>query len=51
MACFRCDGTGELCNLCGESPTDCGCSVEDVEDFNGCSDQYDECPDCEGTGE
>ncbi len=39
--CFRCDGTGLLCNICGESEHVCHC-----EEF----DWYD-CEDCEGTGE
>ena len=40
--CFRCDGTGELCNICGES--DLACQCEDG--FDG----YD-CEDCNGSGE
>ncbi len=39
--CFRCDGTGELCNICGESELACSCEEFDVYD----------CDDCEGTGE
>jgi hypothetical protein len=42
--CFRCDGTGLLCNFCGESSAvHCDCSVEGEEDFF-------ECEDCGGTG-
>ena len=40
--CFRCDGTGEICSICGESGEACGC--EEDERFEGC-------PDCGGTGE
>ena len=40
--CFRCDGNGKLCNVCGESERACKCD----EGF----DPY-ECPDCNGKGE
>lgn len=29
--CFRCDGAGELCDVCGESPDACICLEEDSE--------------------
>lgn len=35
--CFRCDGTGELCNSCGESAYICECDVE----------VFYPCPDCQ----
>lgn len=38
--CFRCNGTGLLCNVCGEPECDCGCEEPDVS----------ECEDCGGTG-
>ena len=40
--CQRCDGTGEICNTCGESEPACGC---DDDDADIC-----QCPDCKGTG-
>ena len=36
--CFRCDGTKELCNVCGESARACQCSEEEQNFY--------ECPDC-----
>lgn len=39
--CFRCDGSGEICNVCGETEAICRCEDE-FEDG--------ECPDCGGTG-
>ena len=44
--CFRCDGTGQLCEGCGESESICdGLCDEEVAAFS----HYD-CPDCNGTG-
>ena len=37
---FTCDGTGKMCNICGESEVCCGCDDEDLGD----------CTDCDGTG-
>jgi hypothetical protein len=46
--CFRCDGTGNLCNGCGESENVCiGDCGEDPDELCG----HDDCPDCKGTGE
>ena len=39
--CFRCDGTGGVCNICGESERACGCGDETA---------IVECSDCKGTG-
>jgi hypothetical protein len=30
--CFICDGHGELCDVCGESPEACECDEDDPED-------------------
>lgn len=38
--CFRCDGTGEVCDVCGEAEGACECEEFDTG----------ECPDCEGGG-
>ena len=38
--CFRCDGTGTICNECGESEGACKCDAMSLDD----------CPDCKGTG-
>jgi hypothetical protein len=46
--CFRCDGTGELCNGCGESAAHCVDSCPDED--NGLAVGFYECPDCKGTG-
>lgn len=34
--CFRCDGTGRLCDICGESPTACRCSPPTFSDCQDC---------------
>jgi hypothetical protein len=39
--CFRCDGTGEICDVCGEAPGACRCG-EDA--------SYSPCDSCKGTG-
>jgi hypothetical protein len=39
--CFRCNGSGELCDTCGEALSVCGCGEEQ---------NIGECPDCKGTG-
>ena len=39
--CFRCDGPGGVCNICGESERACGCGDETA---------IVECSDCKGTG-
>jgi len=41
MNCFPCDGTGLICNCCGES--ELGCECEDEQDLQ-------ECPYCGGEG-
>ena len=33
LVCFFCDGSGEICNICGESPEACECSVEDIQEY------------------
>lgn len=38
--CFVCDGSGQKCNICGESEAVCGCDELDMDD----------CGDCYGTG-
>jgi hypothetical protein len=45
--CFRCDGTAELCNGCGESAAHC---TDNCPDDDGNEQGYYECPDCKGTG-
>jgi hypothetical protein len=42
--CFRCDGTGKICDVCGESPLACECDECD----GGCV--ASDCEDCGGTG-
>lgn len=50
--CFRCDGDGQICNICGESKAACGCASEDIKAYvDEHGDQFDECPDCEGSGQ
>lgn len=44
--CFRCDGTGKLCNVCGEAPATCRCDGTDVDN----DEQWYACDDCGGTG-
>lgn len=38
--CFMCDGSGQMCNICGEAEPVCSCEKLDFRD----------CEDCEGTG-
>jgi len=38
--CFLCDGSGNHCNLCGESARVCECEADD----------WNECQSCNGTG-
>lgn len=38
--CFICDGTGEMCNSCGEAEGTCDCGDYD----------FQECANCAGTG-
>lgn len=40
--CVRCDGTGKICDTCGESEKACGCA----DDFK----LFSNCEDCKGTG-
>lgn len=42
--CFRCDGTGLICDVCGESETACQCASE------GDDQSFSDCEDCNGTG-
>jgi hypothetical protein len=42
--CFRCDGTGLICDTCGESEAVCGCLK------SGLSESFSDCTDCTGTG-
>ena len=41
VGCFRCDGTGLICDICGESEAACHRHEED-----GQTATYSECPDC-----
>lgn len=41
--CFLCDGTGQMCNVCGESQKACSCPED--EPFDGF-----DCTSCNGTG-
>lgn len=43
--CFRCDGTGRLCDICGESPKACCCEKDGIGDPT-----YSDCQDCGGKG-
>lgn len=43
--CFRCDGTGRICDCCGESDAACSCEREGL----GLPARSD-CDDCKGTG-
>ena len=52
--CFSCDGTGEMCAICGESPNACICSTQEIQEFekeNNREGHWDNCDDCLGTGE
>lgn len=51
--CFGCDGTGILCDICGESPKECKCTEAQVAEFcmGDSREQYIECEDCGGSGE
>lgn len=47
MACkikrhYDCDGTGKVCDNCGESEESCGCDDDDQDPVN--------CEGCDGTG-
>jgi hypothetical protein len=49
--CFRCDGTGKICNICGESEKACSCDATEIEEHEADGfDQFDDCEDCKGTG-
>jgi len=47
-SCFRCDGTGQICNICGESETACACSAADVLSHMERTglEHFSECEDC-----
>jgi len=42
--CFLCDGTGQICDICGESATACECLNDGLEPT------FSECEACLGTG-
>lgn len=46
--CFQCDGTGQMCNVCGNSRACCEGRADDecVE-----ADDYEPCDNCEGAGQ
>mgnify|MGYP003386775501 CR=1 FL=1 len=46
--CFNCNGTGSLCNTCGEAEDACGCSNED--EYDDEDQDFVDCEECEGTG-
>lgn len=50
--CFACDGTGETCNICGESQLGCDCGAMEVERHQEeyAMDQFEDCETCKGTG-
>jgi hypothetical protein len=49
--CFNCDGTGQLCDICGESSKACGCEPDEIDAHVAEYDeQYSVCPHCNGTG-
>lgn len=31
--CFRCDGSGKICNICGESASACSCNEEEINEY------------------
>lgn len=39
LSCFRCDNSGQICNVCGESEPACHCADEEMDLV--------ECPDCQ----
>lgn len=47
--CFRCDGTGVVCNICGESEVACGCEPEEVDEYVAAYQMspMEECPECD----
>jgi hypothetical protein len=47
--CLRCDGTGQVCDVCGESEAACTCNEE--ENGEVVNTTFGECPDCKGAGE
>lgn len=44
-ACFICNGTGSICDRCGEAQNACGCGAE-ADDAG----EFSDCKDCNGTG-
>ena len=40
--CFRCDGTGSICNVCGESERACECDEAEQ--------SFCDCENCSGSG-
>lgn len=34
--CFECNGTGQMCNICGEAENVCGCDELDMRDCESC---------------
>ncbi len=44
-SCFRCDGSGLICDVCGESKIACTCEADGGEEP-----QYSDCQDCDGSG-
>ncbi len=56
MTCSICDGTGELCNICGESPNACECSEDELREYaqeygDGPNDMAAHWGDCEACGD
>lgn len=41
-SCFMCNGTGSMCDVCGEAEGVCSCPLDEQE--------LADCPDCDGTG-
>lgn len=49
MSCFRCDNTGLICNICGESESACECSQAEVARFKADHpdmEHFEECGEC-----
>lgn len=46
--CFRCDGSGKVCNICGESSAACSCDEEEINEYVTAyqDSNIDNCPDC-----
>lgn len=46
---FECDGTGQMCNRCGESESACACEDETGDDPDFDDPDFEKCEGCDGT--